>query len=332
MTPPGQVSELSVSNDPGTAELPVGVLEPVANEGYNELPTVAEAADKVQETIQAATADGPNGNKSHDEEVAAALASLAPSNGHSSSSAVEIPVTMAAAVAAETYSGPRWIATEVALSDDESSLILDQEMHKAFAAFAAADAARMSSPVEQRAPEAPEPPQSAVAIEAEPKADTLAASSVVNQEQSSGPSAPAETPAAESNPEETEARAAYAAAASASTSTAVAEGSTQTIPSPEVTPEAVPQPQPQHDSELASAWASWKQVRDSVSSPEFTSQVADVATTGFKEIRHEEPPTRPEHEAAAEDNDAIAGIVDSVLAELKPKLMQEIAKKMKKEK
>jgi hypothetical protein len=35
-------------------------------------------------------------------------------------------------------------------------------------------------------------------------------------------------------------------------------------------------------------------------------------------------------EATSVDNEALASIVDSVLAELKPRLMQEIAKKLKK--
>ncbi|HXY02168.1 MAG TPA: hypothetical protein VEI49_01265, partial [Terriglobales bacterium] len=125
---------------------------------------------------------------------------------------------------------------------------------------------------------------------------------------------------------------AFAAAASAGTSAGVAEIGTQAISTTQVAPEGVSEVQPRHDSELASAWANWKQVRDSVSSPEFTSQIADATATGFKEIRHEEPATPREPEAAAEDDGAIASIVDSVLAELKPRLMEEIAKKMKKEK
>ena len=88
-----------------------------------------------------------------------------------------------------------------------------------------------------------------------------------------------------------------------------------------------------HDADLAAAWASWKQVRDSVSAPEFTSQIADAATTGLEEIRHEKDATQSQPETAApsgEENGAIDSIVDSVLAELKPKLVEEIAKKMKK--
>jgi len=91
------------------------------------------------------------------------------------------------------------------------------------------------------------------------------------------------------------------------------------------------------ESELAAAWASWKQVRDSVASPQFTSQIADVAAASLTDVPASEPPAAPESPtevstSAPEENGAIASIVDSVLAELKPKLMEEIAKKIKKDK
>src|SRR5262249_36985421 len=83
----------------------------------------------------------------------AALAAIAPTNGHGESVAMgadtdkwsrdQVPVTMAVAGAAESYSGPRWIAESVAVMGDEATLVLEHEMEKAYAAFAAADAARM---------------------------------------------------------------------------------------------------------------------------------------------------------------------------------------------
>jgi len=129
---------------------------------------------------------------------------------------------------------------------------------------------------------------------------------------------------------------AYAAAASAGTSTGPHETNLDAV-APSQPPTSVPElsaaPEPAQDADLAAAWASWKQVRDSVSTPEFASQIADAASTGFKDLRHEEASATPESEAASapgEENDAIASIVDSVLAELKPKLMEEISKKMTK--
>lgn len=87
------------------------------------------------------------------------------------------------------------------------------------------------------------------------------------------------------------------------------------------------------ESELAAAWQNWRQIRESIAGPQLTSQITDAAAAGFKQIRGEEKSDRQETEAAASNRAAaeastIAGIVDSVFAELKPKLMQEIARKL----
>jgi CheY-like chemotaxis protein len=289
----------------------------------------------------------------HEDEVAAALASLVPSNGHGTEAAASatepLPVTIAAAVAGQEFSGPRWIAQEVALTDDESALILEQEMHKAFAAFAAADAARMSlssSPDESRphgshAEVVPAAGESSESHSEEPvsfggvgdKQELVIAPAV-----SPDAVTPAEPAQPTADAEETQELAAYAAAAAAGSSAAPPETSVEAVASaqPDANAPGAPAPgEPRHDADLAAAWASWKQVRDSVSGPELTSQIADAAATGFKEIRHEETTTKAEPEMAStppEENGTIAIMVDRVLAEIKPKLVEEIAKKIKKQK
>jgi CheY-like chemotaxis protein len=91
----------------------------------------------------------------------------------------------------------------------------------------------------------------------------------------------------------------------------------------------------EEDAAHAAAWANWHQIRQTVTAS--TSQLADEATAALKEIAADhgsEPEARAAAagaNAAASNPDAIASIVDSVLAELKPKLVQEIAKKLKKE-
>jgi twitching motility two-component system response regulator PilH len=85
----------------------------------------------------------------------------------------------------------------------------------------------------------------------------------------------------------------------------------------------------------AAAWANWRQIRDTVVSA--TSHATDAAAATFKDIRHE-PPAKPEAGPAsasdsaasqsASEASAIASIVDSVLSELKPRLVEEIARKM----
>ena len=124
-----------------------------------------------------------------DDEVTAALASLAPANGHGDSAAIDregnkwelasrdqVPVTMAVAGATQEFSGPRWIAESVALLDDEATIVLEQEMEKAYAAFAAADAAGMSF-AGSHANEVPSPVAEAPATNSESVSYPVASSS-----------------------------------------------------------------------------------------------------------------------------------------------------------
>ena len=118
-----------------------------------------------------------------------------------------------------------------------------------------------------------------------------------------------------------ESGAAFAAAASTSAgSTVEALGSTVS--------ESESEP-PAH-SEATAAWENWRQIRESVMSPQNTTaiaeSVAEIAQASTA-AQNNETASGP---APAETN--LASIVDSVLAELKPKLMEEIAKKMAAEK
>jgi hypothetical protein len=61
-----------------------------------------------------------------------------------------------------------------------------------------------------------------------------------------------------------------------------------------------------------------------------------MMASGFKDLRREPKAVLPEVEQTTEkpetDDAAISSIVDNMLADLKPKLMEEIARKMAKEK
>jgi hypothetical protein len=109
----------------------------------------------------------------------------------------------------------------------------------------------------------------------------------------------------------------------------------------------------QGESELAAAWANWKQIRESVigsqiigsqsvdsqsmdsqiADSQLSSQIADAVTESKQETADAtaESENHDSH-ATGEEASEIANIVDSVLADLKPKLMAEIAKKMGREK
>jgi len=154
--------------------------------------------------------------------------------------------------------------------------------------------------------------QESASVVRDPAASELAAT----------PDAPVQ-PAAESRDKN---GATFAAAASASSS-AVASS-------------AVSEPDPERPtvSEAAVAWQNWQQIRDSVMNPENTqaianslaeaAQAADVTPASTPPIEPASPAEN--HSNLALEGAALASIVDSVLAELKPKLMQEIAKKLKK--
>lgn len=341
-----QNSELAIRADASADQTSIAVSEApnTGNAPADEaLPESIQTQSAAPEVAQVVRDDGIKEQRSsHEEEVAAALASLPSTVDASGAIPFEpAPVTMAAAMADQECSGPRWIAHEVTLTDDESSLILEQEMHKAFAAFAAADAARMSlsSPSTEThlGNSAPEQAQGAVSTASDSTQAGIGNGASYGSASETQEQTPASNATAAMAPEpavqESDQRAAYAAAACAGSSAVSAEANAVAVAQSSVAAEVHTPGEPRQDSELASAWASWKQVRDSISAPELTSQTAAAPT--FKEIRQEQPDAQPEPEssaAQAEENGAIASIVDSVLAELKPKLMEEIAKKMKKEK
>ncbi len=386
---PGNESSFRQTRDQAEAT----TQEPVANAGEqpaefagSENPSAAAQVETSTEEAPAAaivpelaassvSADpGAAARRLGDDEVTAALASLAPANGHGDSAAIDqegnkwglasrdqVPVTMAVAGATQEFSGPRWIAESVALLDDEATLVLEQEMEKAYAAFAAADAAGMSF-TSSHANEVPSPVAEAPATNSESISYPVASSS---NSSSSEPTPPepamqaggeeSAAPGAEPNPKavpstvdavsETtvsvvQENAAYAAAASASAGptevTTSAEATAQSAPSAETSDNVAVASEPherQGESELAAAWANWKQIRESVIGSQLSSQIAETVAE-LKESSSEAQP-EPQADAASgteEETSEISNIVDSVLADLKPKLMAEIAKKMGKEK
>jgi len=205
----------------------------------------------------------------------------------------EAPVTV------ETQA-PRWMAESVPLTAEESSVALEHEMQQAIAPAEAVAATEARSALVE---ENPQPPADFKAIEnssentADAKADSVSVPEETNQENG----------------------AAFAAAASVgAVAAAAASKATESL-------EAEP-PQP---SEAAAAWQNWQQIRDKVMAPQQTAAIADSVAEVVKSAA-------PVNASSTDDLStdqllragAIASIVDSVLAELKPKLMEEIAKKM----
>lgn len=118
---------------------------------------------------------------------------------------------------------------------------------------------------------------------------------------------------------------AFAAAASAGSSSAESVVSETSAPAP-----AVPAEDSANKQQLAAAWEQWQNVRESVLNSPVAETITEVAAATLKsaaaasakadiEVNPASPASNPTN---------IANIVDSVLAELKPKLVEEIAKKL----
>ena len=309
-----------------------------------------------------------------DDEVMAAIASLAPSNGNGSESVPasgangtshEVPVAASSAAAAgAAITGPRWIAESVAVALEESAPTLELEMEQAAAAAVTAEAARNASAVvtsvdiqaPDRVAEAVEPTVAAEANVTEAVASTEPALNVA-AESAVAESAVPQIVAVESSPvptsetdaaKEESAFAAAAAAGAGSEYVSTVEAASSAIVSPEVSetaPAANLEVTPQREAELAAAWQNWKQIRESFVSAPPPVPVAEAPAAEARTAQEEAPPALVEAEAeteiaevepvpseAPEESTAIASIVDTMLAELRPKLVEEIAKKMNSEK
>lgn len=232
--------------------------------------------------------------------------------------AAPAPAVQSASAEVEPPSGPRWVAENVELSAEEASRSLDEEMRYARTAEEERPA---SEPVtsEPVVPEtaAEEHEQPAVAPSAEASEEADSAEKEVE---------PAREPESTSG-------AAFAAAASASSSSVSTDAIGNSAPSTESEPK----------SEAATAWNDWERIRDSVVNQQTTEALAQSAAAMIQASSEQsEPAAAPEETGSAKSataeasssqqpapgGDALSSIVDTVLAELKPRLLAEIAKQI----
>jgi hypothetical protein len=296
----------------------------------------------------------------------AALASLAPMNG----GALDAVQTYGSngsgqvnAVSAEVFSVPRWIAELVETGPEESKLALDVEMEHALAARASDEAASISASnatvadaVSAASVSAPETIEatSAEANVVHSQSDLQAESQTVEATPLQAVSAEALAPPAlteqENVPAAVAEESAYAAAAAAGAGadhSGPGEVASVATAAPENNAAAQAVGSPQREAELAAAWQNWKQIRESfVSAPAPAAEAetrsdreelaSPVKAAPVDEVAEQQEAEEAELEAteseAPEESTAIASIVDSMLAELRPKLVEEIAKKMNSEK
>ena len=200
----------------------------------------------------------------------------------------------AVSVPAPVPGRPRWVAQSVALSAEEAALELDREMQQS----------QSQSTASASVPVAPE----------------LTSTEPVTK--------------AESSDSEERNGAAFAAAASAS----AASSTVASAPQAPAASEEEPAPA---GLDAAAAWKNWQQIRDSVMSAQ-NSGAIETAVSAITNAAAAQEGTAaaasPATEGAAAGSgqplqgEALASIVDTVLAELKPKLMEQIAKKLAAEK
>jgi CheY-like chemotaxis protein len=255
-----------------------------------------------------------------------------PAPDHAEPAEEEISEASAAPVeelpAEKTESGPRWIAENVALTPEEASCSLDEEMRRA-----------QGVDSEQPAPQEPAVPEAAA--DSAPQASAASEATEVSATEQDREAAAEEAV----EPDHSQG-AAFAAAASTSGS-AVSGQSLSTDATDSESPTS---------SETAAAWDNWEKIRDSVVGPKLpeslVQSVTEMAQRSFAEEQASQPEPRstPEPVEASEpaksaeaaqsaeppaqpsSGDALSSIVDTVLAELKPRLLAEIAKQLSNDK
>jgi CheY-like chemotaxis protein len=354
-----QVSE-SRSSDSRVSEMSQASLEPVPDRVAAPVPPRPDAqqdsAPRVEVEALAENKLRENKEESKIEsiagEAAAADAGHRRNGDEGSEETRDVPVTMAAtaeSVAAASLGASRWTAVPVALEGEEATISLDQEMRKAYAAFAAEEkdsAAVVPVPEVVAASDQNSSTRTEAAVEVPVAAISNPEPELVAEPELAG-SAAAGT--AEVTPVEARAEASPAPEAEAAmVETAAASSIAFSLinRSAEYAAEAAAEPKEESETvkSTAAAWASWRQTRDigkdsevaeaeprekefDESEPAPAETAARAVAAGAEQISQEVSAAAP-----SGDQNNVASIVDSVLADLRPKLMEEISRKMSEKK
>jgi CheY-like chemotaxis protein len=299
---------------------------------------------------------------------------------HAASEPVPEPATVAVVGAYDGVTiaaGHRWIAEEVPVDAQDAVLVLEREMHKAYAAFAAAEHGTTTpyeaAPIDRTdepmfASMAPPPIGSPVPVEIAKPEETEGPSEISPQRErplamaasasgqearpaeiSKPPAAPFPTPAADIE-ESGHAVAAFGGPQPFVGPEPQAEVASADSGSEPVSEASVSSPQSRHlnhaemAAATAAAWANWKETRGEPAAEHVPANDLQNPSEEFKaakglkeEAAQTEPQAHARAAAASADSSSstdtnLSSIVDSMLAELKPKLMAELAKKLEKKK
>ena len=348
------LSEMPVVADADAAkyEAPGPVAVGDVSEGTQAVGETKETETKIAVEPEQASASVADSQPTADEQNV--TTAIGPASEEAAESAVE-PVTMAAAAAVggSTSTPSRWTAVSVALAPEDTGISLEEEMQKAYAEFAAAETGHSASvTAESVLPEstqnsasvpatvAPEVAQDFSAVAAVAAEAVTAAVKELEQVASAYAAqmpAPVESPGSETvSALSVEAEKPQNSSLVEVSTTASAESSQSDHLEPakqdlahDSTGSHEPAPQSAATTEMSS-----QNVADTVaeSSAEQTAQgsssrseapvpqdtAAMAAAVGGK----------PVEEASSDTDPAIASIVDSVLANLRPKIVEEISRKL----
>jgi CheY-like chemotaxis protein len=272
-----------------------------------------------------------------DDEVMAALQTLMPSasaseidptNGHPKKEIPFSAAAMADGIATRAHvAGPRWIAEEVSLASDEATISLEREMEKAYAAVVGEPRAAKASAEVAIDPEM----HAAVSVPAADEPQPASAMYAVASATAAGEIAPPQLSRTMEAPAEAE-------VSTTQEISAVVDSIIRTEPVTPVLPETATETAAADisgENEIVGGTedmaANWKNIRDSIAG---AAAKPAPAKEDFREpeLAKSEPeapaPVAASEKAAATDPQAIASIVESVLAELRPKIVEEIARKI----
>ncbi len=334
-------------------------ISEAASQGSSEPPPVGDRFASA--AVEEAKTEAPQENKIDGAADAVAAAEAEPhlSDDAKGKETQDLPVTMAVAAvepAAARGDGSQWTAVPATLEGEEETISLEQEMQKAYAAFAPYVAAEAESASTAVVPEAEaasvehsSTSEGTPAVEARP-VENLSSPEVatVEADAASAPVAEAVISAAETvvadaaspvapeaqelQPQEVqsvpEAEPVVAQAETASDSAPIASADKPTAES---------KPDSEAVKSTAAAWASWRQIRDTRKDGEVAqaesrelevSEPAPAETTAMAVAAGAEQIVQEASAAQKGDPADVASIVESVLANLRPKLMEEISRKM----
>jgi CheY-like chemotaxis protein len=321
-------------------------LPEVVSQGSEpSLPASMEVLASEMPATAAGAAPAPTSDTA-DDEVMAALQTLMPSasvseieptNGHPKKEIPFSAAAMADGIGTRAHAaGPRWIAEEVSLASDEATISLEREMEKAYAAVVGEPRAAKASAEVAIDPEM----HAAVSVPAADEPQPASAMYAVASAAAAGEIAPAQLSRTMQAPAEAE-------VSTTQESSAAVDSMIRPEPVTPVLPETVIETtvaasatetaaaEISGENEIVGGTedmaANWKNIRDSIAG---AAAKPAPAKEDFREpeLAKSEPeapaPVTASEKAAATDPQAIASIVESVLAELRPKIVEEIARKI----